>query len=112
MQIKEIVDEYSKYLQQTVDVSESTRHQYLRYVKHFLSEAFKDTFGDKLGNLKSNELIQYIMKRREHHNVPVIKFLLSALRSFLNGKINFIYKPILPYPHPFTHLLLFPLAFL
>ncbi|TRZ50051.1 MAG: hypothetical protein D4S01_07500 [Dehalococcoidia bacterium] len=111
MQVKEILDEYSKYLQQTVNVSESTRYQCLLYVKHFLSEAFKDTFEDKLGNLKSNELIQYIMKQREYHNIPVIIFLLSALRSFLNGKIC-IYKPILPYPHPFTHLLLFPLAFL
>ena len=83
MQVKKLIDDYGKYLKQTVGVSESTRHQYLRYVKHFLGETFKDTIGDNLGNLKPYELIQHIMKQREHHNVPVIKSLLNALRSFL-----------------------------
>lgn len=83
MQGKELVSEYGKHLQQAIGVSESTRHQYLHYVQRFLSETFTDVIPDKLINLQPSELIQYVIKQREHHNVPVLKSMLTALRSFL-----------------------------
>lgn len=82
MQVKEIISEYNNYLQQTVGVTKSTRYQYLRYVLHFLSEASKDVFGDKLGNLQPSELTQYVIKQREYHNAPVLKSMATTLRSF------------------------------
>jgi len=83
MQGKELVSEYGQYLQQAIGVSESTRHQYIHYVQRFLSETFTDVIPDKLRNLQPGELIQYVIKQREHHNVPVLKSMLTALRSFL-----------------------------
>lgn len=83
MQVKEIISEYGKHLQQAIGVSESTRCQYIHYVQRFLSETFTAVFKDKLINLQPSELIQYVIKQKEHHNVPVIKSMLTALRSFL-----------------------------
>jgi site-specific recombinase XerD len=83
MQGKELVSEYGKHLQQARGVSESTRHQYIHYVQRFLSETFTDVIPDKLRHLQPGELIQYVIKQREHHNVPVLKSMLTALRSFL-----------------------------
>ena len=83
MQVKELISEYGKHLQQAIGVSESTRHQYIHYVQRFLSETFKDGFKDKLSHLQPTELIQYVIKQREHHNVPVLKSMVTTLRSFL-----------------------------
>jgi site-specific recombinase XerD len=83
MQVKELISEYDKHLQQAIGVSESTRHQYIHYVQRFLSEKFTDVFQDKPTNLQPSELIQYVIKQREHNNVPVLKSMLTALRSFL-----------------------------
>jgi len=83
MQVKKIINEYDKHLQQAIGVSESTRHQYIHYVQRFLSEAFTDAFQDKLSHLQPGELIRYVIKQRERYNVPVLKSLLTALRSFL-----------------------------
>ncbi|MCK4600541.1 tyrosine-type recombinase/integrase [Candidatus Bipolaricaulota bacterium] len=83
MQVKELISEYGKHLQQAIGVSESTRHQYIHYVQRFLSEKFTDVFQDKPINLQPSELIQYVIKQREHHHVPVLKSMLTALRSFL-----------------------------
>lgn len=83
MQVKELIREYGKHLQQTIGVSESTRHQYIHYVQRFLSETFTDDFQNKLINLRPSELIQYVIKQREYCNEPVLKSLLTALRSFL-----------------------------
>jgi len=41
MKVKKLIYEYGKYLKQTAGVSKSTRHQYLRYVKHFSSKSNK-----------------------------------------------------------------------
>lgn len=83
MQVKELISEYGKHLQQAIGVSESTRHQYIHYVQRFLNEKFTDVFQDKPINLQPSELIQYVIKQREHHHVPVLKSMLTALRSFL-----------------------------
>jgi site-specific recombinase XerD len=83
MQGKELVSEYGRHLQQAIGVSESTRHQYIHYVQRFLSETFTDVIPDKLRHLQPGELIRYVIKQREHHNVPVLKSMLTALRSFL-----------------------------
>jgi len=81
--VKELINEYGKHLQQARGVSESTRHQYIHYVQRFLSETFTDVIQDKLRNLQPGELIQYVIRLREQNNVPVLKSLLTALRSFL-----------------------------
>jgi hypothetical protein len=71
MQVKELIREYGKHLQQARGVSESTRHQYIHYVQRFLSETFIDLFPDKLRDLQPSELIQYVIKQREQNNIPV-----------------------------------------
>jgi hypothetical protein len=68
MQVKELIREYGKHLQQARGVSESTRHQYIHYVQCFLSETFIDLFPDKLRDLQPSELIQYVIKQREQNN--------------------------------------------
>jgi len=80
--VKELISEYGKHLQQARGVAESTQHQYIHYVQRFLSEAFIDVFPDKLRHLQPSELIQYVIRQREHYNVPVLKSMLTALRSF------------------------------
>jgi len=81
--VKELINEYGKHLQQARGVSESTRHQYIYYVQRFLNETFTDVFPDKLRHLQPSELIQYVIKQKEHHHEPVLKSMLTALRSFL-----------------------------
>jgi len=83
MSQKGIINEYDKHLRQTIGVAESTRCQYTRYVLHFLSETGTDVFLDKSINLQPSELIQYVIKQREHHPLPVLKSMITALRSFL-----------------------------
>ncbi|MGQ9578959.1 MAG: site-specific integrase [Candidatus Aminicenantales bacterium] len=83
MQVKKLINEYGQHLQQARGVSRSTRHQYIHYVQHFLSETFTDVFPDKLRHLQPSELIQYVIKQQEHHHEPVLKSMLTALRSFL-----------------------------
>jgi len=83
MQVKKLINEYGQHLQQARGVSESTRHQYIHYVQHFLSETFTDVFPDKLRHLQPSELIQYVIKQKENHHEPVLKSMLTALRSFL-----------------------------
>lgn len=83
MQVRELIDEYGEHLQQARGASESTRHQYIHYVQLFLNETFSDVFPDKLRHLQPRELIQYVMKQKEHHHEPVLKSMLTALRSFL-----------------------------
>ena len=82
MQVKELVSEYGKHLQQARGVAESTRRQYTYYVQRFLGETFADVFPDKLRLLQPSELIQYVIRQREHYNIPVLKSRLTALRSF------------------------------
>jgi len=83
MQSKELINAYGQHLQQARGVSENTRHQYIHYVQRFLSETFADVFLDKLRHLQPSQLIQYVMKQKEHHHEPVLKSMLTALRSFL-----------------------------
>lgn len=83
MQVRELIDEYGEHLQQARGASESTRHQYIHYVQRFLNETFTDVFPDKLRHLQPSQLIQYVMKQKEHHHEPVLKSRLTALRSFL-----------------------------
>jgi site-specific recombinase XerD len=83
MQRKELINEYGLHLHQARGVSESTRHQYIHYVQRFLSETFTEVFPDKLRHLQPSELIQYVIKQKEHHHEPVLKSMLTALRSFL-----------------------------
>jgi site-specific recombinase XerD len=83
MQLKELISEYGKHLQQARGVAENTRHQYIHYVQRFLSETFTDVIQDKLRQLQPSELIQYVIRQKEHHHAPVLKSMLTALRSFL-----------------------------
>ena len=83
MKVKKLIYEYVWYLKQTAGVSESTRRQYLRYTNHFLSEGLKNTIEDKLCNIKPEDLIQYVINQKKHHNMPVLKSMVRALRSFL-----------------------------
>lgn len=83
MQVKELIRAYGEHLQKARGVAESTRHQYIHYVQRFLSETFTDVFPDKLRDLQPSQLIQYVIKQKEHHHEPVLKSMLTALRSFL-----------------------------
>ncbi|MFQ6109836.1 MAG: site-specific integrase [Candidatus Aminicenantales bacterium] len=83
MQLKELINEYGKHLRQVRGVSRSTRHQYIHYVQRFLSETSTDVFPNKLHHLQPSDLIQYVIKQKEHHHEPVLKSMLTALRSFL-----------------------------
>jgi len=83
MQVKELINEYGQHLQQARGVSESTRHQYIHYVQRFLSETFTDVFPDKLRHLQPRDMIEYVIKQKERHHEPVLKSMLTALRSFL-----------------------------
>ena len=82
MQVKKLISEYGEHLQQARGVAESTRRQYTYYVQRFLGETFADVFPDKLRLLQPSELIQYVIRQREHYNIPVLKSRLTALRSF------------------------------
>jgi integrase/recombinase XerD len=83
MHVKKIISEYDTHLRRTIGVAESTRCRYSRYVQHFLRETGTDVFQDKLSYLQPSELIQYVIKQREHHPLPVLKSMITALRSFL-----------------------------
>lgn len=83
MQLKELINEYGQHLQRARGVSESTRHQYIHYVKRFLNETFTDVFPEKLRHLQPSDLIEYVIKQKEHYHEPVLKSMLTALRSFL-----------------------------
>ncbi|MHB8279725.1 MAG: site-specific integrase [Candidatus Humimicrobiaceae bacterium] len=83
MKVKKLIYEYDWYLKQTAGVSESTRRQYLRCTNHFLSEGLNNNISDKLCHLKPEDLIQYVIKQKKHHNMPVLKSMVRALRSFL-----------------------------
>ncbi len=83
MQLKELINEYGQHLQRARGVSESTRHQYIHYVKRFLNETFTDVFPEKLRHLQPSDLIEYVIKQKEHYHEPVLKSMLTALGSFL-----------------------------
>lgn len=83
MQVKELINEYGQHLQRARGVSRSTRHQYTHYVQRFLSETFTDVFPDMLLHLQPGELIEYVLKQKEHHHEPALKSMLTPLRSFL-----------------------------
>ena len=83
MKVKKLIYEYDWYLKQTAGVSENTRRQYLRYTNHFVIEGLKNTIEDKLCNIKPEDLIQYVINQKKHHNMPVLKSMVRALRSFL-----------------------------
>jgi len=83
MKVKKLIYEYDWYLKQTAGVSENTKRQYLRYVNHFLSEGLNNNNADKLSRLKPEDLIHYVIEQKKHHSIPVLKALVTALRSFL-----------------------------
>ena len=83
MKVKKLIYEYDWYLKQTAGVSENTRRLYLYYVNHFLSEGLNNNNADKLSRLKPKDLIHYVIEQKKHHSIPILKALVTALRSFL-----------------------------
>ncbi|MBM3712635.1 MAG: hypothetical protein FJW56_04260 [Actinobacteria bacterium] len=83
MKFKELICDYEWHLKQTAGVSEDTIRQYLRYTNHFVTEGLKNNTSDTLCHLKPKDLIQYVIAQKNHHNMPVIKSMVSALRSFV-----------------------------
>lgn len=83
MKVEKLIYGYDWYLKQTAGLSESTRRQYLRYVKHFICEGLNNNNTNKLSRLKPEDLIHYVMEQKKHHGIPVLKALVKTLRSFL-----------------------------
>ena len=83
MQPLEIVYDFERYLQQTVGVREPTRRQYIRYVQQFLREIFSTVSQIELNNLRPDDLIHFMMKQKNYYEIPSLKAMTTALRSFL-----------------------------
>jgi len=77
-----IVDDFGKFLLQVSGVREKTKHQYSRYVQKFLCEKF-DHFSEKqLAALSPVDVIEYMLNQKKIYNIPTIKAMTNALRSF------------------------------
>ncbi len=83
MQSHEIVNEFDKYLYQTVGAKEGTRRQYIRYVQQFLRENVSTGSQIELSNLKSNDMIEFMINQKKYNKIPSLKSMTTAIRSFL-----------------------------
>ncbi len=79
----EIINDFEKFLQQTVDAKETTRHQYIRYVQKFLKDRFNNVSETELSKLRPIDMIQFMMNQKRCYKIPYLKVMTTALRSFL-----------------------------
>ena len=77
-----IVNDFEKFLLQVSGVKEKTKHQYSRYVQKFLCEKFDHFSEDRLAELSPVDVIKYMMDQKKIHNIPTLKAMANALRSF------------------------------
>lgn len=77
-----IVDDFGKFLLQVSGVKEKTKHQYSRYVQNFLYEKFDHFSENQLAELGPVDVIEYMMNQKKIHNIPTLKAMTNALRSF------------------------------
>jgi len=77
-----IVNDFEKFLLQVSGVKEKTKHQYSRYVQKFLCEKFNHFSEDRLAELSPVDVIKYMMDQKKIHNIPTLKAMTNALRSF------------------------------
>jgi len=82
MQTHQIINNFDKYLQDTLGATKNTRRKYILYVKQFLKERFPTISQDELPNIKPSDLMQFILNQRNHYKVPSLKAMSTALRSF------------------------------
>ncbi len=79
----EIINDFEKFLQQTVGAKETTRHQYIRYVQKFLKDRFNNVSETELSKLRPIDMIQFMMNQKRCYKIPYLKVMTTALRSFL-----------------------------
>jgi integrase/recombinase XerD len=77
-----IIDDFGKFLLQVLGVKENTKHQYSKYVQQFLHEKFDNFSEDQLAELSPVDVIRYMMNQKKIHNIPTLKAMTNAIRSF------------------------------
>ncbi len=77
-----IVNDFEKFLLQVSGVKEKTKHQYSRYAQKFLCEKSDHFSEDRLAELSPVDVIKYMMDQKKIHNIPTLKAMTNALRSF------------------------------
>ena len=79
----EIINDFEKFLQQTIGAKGTTRHQYIRYVQKFLKDRFNNVSETELSKLRPIDMIQFMMNQKRCYKIPYLKVMTTALRSFL-----------------------------
>jgi len=79
----EIINDFKKFLQQTIGAKGTTRHQYIRYVQKFLKDRFNNVSETELSKLRPIDMIQFMMNQKRCYKIPYLKVMTTALRSFL-----------------------------
>jgi len=82
MESYEIMCDFEQFLLQVAGVKETTKHQYVRYVRTFLLERFNHVSEHQLSKMKPVDIIQFIMNQKRHYEVPYLKAMTTALRCF------------------------------
>ena len=77
-----IVRDFERFLLQVSGVKETTKQLYTRYVQRFLRERFAHFPEEQLSDLTPIDVIQFIMNQKRIYNVPTLKAMTKALRSF------------------------------
>jgi integrase/recombinase XerD len=82
MESATIMRDYERFLLRVSGVKYTTKHQYTRYVQRFLDDRLADFSTERLNDLAPVDVIQFIMELKRTYNVPTLKAMITALRSF------------------------------
>lgn len=82
MDYHDIVHDYESFLLQVSGAKETTKHQYSGYLQTFLRHRFVHFSKKKLSELTPIDVIKFMMKQKKTNNIPTLKAMTTALRSF------------------------------
>ena len=82
MEGNQIMRDFEWFLLHVAGTKKSTKHQYLHYVKTFLVERFEHVSEKAISKLTPVDIIHFMMNKKKHYEVPYLKAMTTALRSF------------------------------
>lgn len=82
MESNTIMRDYERFLLRVSGVKYTTKRLYMRYVRRFLDDRIADFSTEQLSDLAPVDVIQFIMEWKRVYNVPTLKAMTTALRSF------------------------------
>ena len=82
MKRHKIVHDFERFLLHISGAKETTKRQYSRYVQTFLHERFVHFSEKQLKELTPVDVIQFMMNQKSVYNIPTLKAMVVALRSF------------------------------